>query len=171
MKKHSNVATFYHGHPRNSSKVDWNKQMVFGAIYPGKVYYEQTSVYLRENKKNVFSSLNKTQIKSIFNDVHVGDQIKLKDSADANMGRFVNDIMRVESIYDDGKITSKLQYQNVYIDFLPQMDLLVNLNRGNKVINHISYVKERGEIYSCYFSHTLLTFYVLHDIMCMRWFS
>lgn len=143
MKKYGNAASLFIS-PKQiiSNKIDWNKQAIYGFIYPGKTFYKKETIYTRENYGNIFKPLSNNQRIELDNLVTLGDYILIKDSGDVNMARFINDILRVDSIVD-GKIFGKLQANNIYIDLLPEMDILENISRGNYQINLIQY-KERG---------------------------
>ena len=107
----------------------------------GKVFYKKSRIIQREPNHKVFDDLDKNNLKKLFNLVHPGDIVSLTDSADRNMQKYINDLFYVERVSFDGKIFGKFQNADVYMELLPQMDVLIN---GNRKINMISYHKERG---------------------------
>ncbi len=143
MKRYANVSRINYGQKRASNKINWEKQAVYGPVYPGRIFYDNITVFHRENYGNVFDQLSTSQIQSLMQEVRVGDQIQLLDTGDQYMVRYLRDIMQVERVSDDGKVSGKLMYAGIIIDFLPQMDLLMNLNNGGKKLNYIRFIKER----------------------------
>ena len=141
MKRYFNGSIMTYAGERESSEIDWQKQMLYSYMRPGKVFYKKSRIIQRKPNHKVFDDLDKNNLKKLFNLVHPGDIVRLTDSEDRNMQRYINDLFYVERISFDGKIFGKFQNADVYMELLPQMDVLIN---GNRKINMISYHKERG---------------------------
>lgn len=141
MKRYFNGSIMTYAGERESSEIDWQKQMLYSYMRPGKVFCKKSRIIQRKPNHKVFDDLDKNNLKKLFNLVHPGDIVRLTDSADRNMQRYINDLFYVERISFDGKIFGKFQNADVYMELLPQMDVFIN---GNRKINIISYHKERG---------------------------
>lgn len=145
MKRYANASVItYSTEKKYSHHIDWNKQMVYGTVYPGKIFYKKEQVLKRMNSKRLFKNLSMNQISEINKKVSIGNFVRLLDTGDASMARYINDGMYVERISDNGEIFGKLMNANIYIEFLPEMDLLINMSRNNMKINYIQPVKERN---------------------------
>lgn len=146
MKKYNNIVQYvYSPYKKKTSKIDWNKQMLQGTQYPGKVFYKEESPMIRTNIANRFKKLSVEDLKEINSMIHVGDAILLKDTADINLSRYINDVLIVERIDSEGRIHGKFRNTNKYINVLPDIDILVNLSRNRREINM---VKEKSKIHS-----------------------
>lgn len=146
MKKYNNIVQYvFSPYKKKTSKIDWNKQMLQGALYPGKVFYNEESPMIRTNVGNCFKKLSIDDIKKINTLISVGDAVLLKDTADINLSRYINDVLIVERIDLEGRIHGKFRNTNKYINVLPDVDILVNLSRNGQEINM---VKEKSKIRS-----------------------
>lgn len=146
MKKYNNIVQYvFSPYKKKMSKIDWNKQMLQGALYPGKVFYNEESPMIRTNVGNCFKKLSIDDIKKINTLISVGDAVLLKDTADINLSRYINDVLIVERIDLEGRIHGKFRNTNKYINVLPDVDILVNLSRNGQEINM---VKEKSKIRS-----------------------
>lgn len=146
MKKYNNIVQYvFSSYKKKTSKIDWNKQMLQGALYPGKVFYNEESPMIRTNVGNCFKKLSIDDIKKINTLISVGDAVLLKDTADINIARNINDVLIVERIDLEGRIHGKFRNTNKYINVLPDVDILVNLSRNGQEINM---VKEKSKIRS-----------------------
>lgn len=146
MKKYNNIVQYaFSTYKKKTSKIDWNKQMLQGALYPGKVFYNEESPMIRTNVGNCFKKLSIDDIKKINTLISVGDAVLLKDTADINIARNINDVLIVERIDSEGRIHGKFRNTNKYINVLPDVDILVNLSRNGQEINM---VKEKSKIRS-----------------------
>lgn len=146
MKKYNNIVQYvYSPYKKKTSKIDWNKQMLQGNLHPGKVFYKEESPMIRTNIANCFKKLSVEDLKEINSLIHVGDAILLKDTADMNLSRYINDVLIVERIDSEGRIHGKFRNTNKYINVLPDIDILVNLSRNRREINM---VKEKSKIHS-----------------------
>lgn len=146
MKKYNNIVQYvFSPYKKKTSKIDWNKQMLQGALYPGKVFYNEESPMIRTNVSNCFKKLSIDDIKKINTLISVGDAVLLKDTADINIARNINDVLIVERIDSEGRIHGRFRNTNKYINVLPDVDILVNLSRNGQEINM---VKEKSKIRS-----------------------
>lgn len=146
MKKYNNIVQYvFSPYKKKTPKIDWNKQMLQGALYPGKVFYNEESPMIRTNVGNCFKKLSIDDIKKINTLISVGDAVLLKDTADINLSRYINDVLIVERIDLEGRIHGKFRNTNKYINVLLDVDILVNLSRNGQEINM---VKEKSKIRS-----------------------
>lgn len=137
MKKYNNIVQYiYAPYRKKTSKINWNKQILQGNLYPGKVFYKEENPMIRTNIGNYYKKLSIDDIKKINSLVHIRDAILLKDTADINFSKYINDILIVERIDSEGRIYGKFRRSNSYINLLPDIDILVDLS-NNREINMI----------------------------------
>ena len=145
MKRFSNVSYCnYSPMRKQSSEIDWNKQMLYDKLYPGKVFYKEKDVLIRSNNGSLFKHLDSVDIMQIYNHVQTGDMLLLKDTVDSSFARHINDVLIVERVDDDGRLHGKFRMTEEYINLLPELDLIVNLSKGNRVIKMIKARNERS---------------------------
>ena len=84
------------------------------------------------------------ELKQLHEDIQAGDSILLKDTVDSSFVRFINDVLVVERIDDEGRIHGQFRMTQEYINLLPDLDVMVNLSRGNKIIKMIKENNERS---------------------------
>lgn len=59
MRKFSNVSRCYYSPIRKkSSRIDWNKQMLYEKLYPGKIFYKEDHVFIRSSSGGTFQKAN-----------------------------------------------------------------------------------------------------------------
>ena len=120
MKRYFNGSIMTYAGERESSVIDWQKQMLYSYMNTGKVFYKKSRIIQREPNHKVFDDLDKNNLKKLFNLVHPGDIVSLTDSADRNMQKYINDLFYVERVSFDGKIFGKFQNADVYMVVLCQ---------------------------------------------------
>ena len=90
MKRYFNGSIMTYAGERESSEIDWQKQMLYSYMRPGKVFYKKSRIIQRKPNHKVFDDLDKNNLKKLFNLVHPGDIVRLTDSADRNMQRYIS---------------------------------------------------------------------------------
>ena len=95
MKRYFNGSIMTYAGERESSEIDWQKQMLYSYMRPGKVFYKKSRIIQRKPNHKVFDDLDKNNLKKLFNLVHPGDIVRLTDSADINMQRYINELFYV----------------------------------------------------------------------------
>lgn len=144
MRKFSNVSRCcYSPIRKKSSRIDWHKQMLYEKLYPGKIFYKEDHVLIRSSSGRAFKKLTSEQISQLHKDIQVGDMILLQDTVDHDFTRFINDILVVEHIDDEGRIHGRFRMTKEYINLLPELDVMVNLTQGNKTIRMIKVIDDR----------------------------
>lgn len=145
MKKYANVSSCtYSPITKKSSQIDWNKQMLYDKLYPGRIFYKEDDVLIRTGTGHQFKHLTDKELKQLHEDIQIGDSILLKDTVDSSFVRFINDVLVVERIDDEGRIHGQFRMTQEYINLLPDLDVMINLSRGNKTIKMIKEKNERS---------------------------
>lgn len=138
MRRFSNVSTYlYSPISKQSSRIDWNKQLLYDKVYPGKIFYEKDNVLIRSCTGSLFKKLTPKEIMMVLDDIQMGDSILLKDTVDSQFTRFINDVLVVDRIDDEGRIHGRFRNTQEYINLLPELDVMINLSKGNKQIKMI----------------------------------
>lgn len=117
--------------------------MLYEKLYPGKIFYKEDHVLIRSSSGGTFKKLTSEQISQLHQDIQVGDMILLQDTVDQNFTRFINDVLVVERIDDEGRIHGRFRMTKEYINLLPELDVMVNMTQGNKTIRMIKAIDDR----------------------------
>lgn len=145
MKKYANVSSCtYSPITKKSSQIDWDKQMLYDKLYPGRIFYKEDHILIRTGTGHQFKHLTEKELKQLHEDIQVGDSILLKDTVDSSFVQFINDVLVVERIDDEGRIHGQFRMTQEYINLLPDLDVMVNQSRGNKTIMMIKTREERS---------------------------
>lgn len=86
MRKFSNVSRCcYSPIRKKSSRIDWNKQMLYEKLYPGRIFYKEDHVLIRSSSGETFKKLTSKQISQLHKDIQVGDMLLLQDTVDHDL--------------------------------------------------------------------------------------
>lgn len=143
MRRYSNLTRRYRSiKQKETKKIDWKKQMIYGNIYPGRIFYQTQDTFIREYEGTRFKKLSKTNMSELMKMVSPGDVILLKDTADQDMVKYINQRFIVKQIDMNGSIFGNFSKGDC-INLLPETDIIINLSKGMHEINFVKEEKER----------------------------
>lgn len=73
MKRYFNGSIMTYAGERESSVIDWQKQMLYSYMNTGKVFYKKSRIIQREPNHKVFDDLDKNNLKKLWYYVKISD--------------------------------------------------------------------------------------------------